>query len=112
MTTDIVTLATFADQPKLLRGLALRHRDGVIQNIFNVKSNREIEGITLDFKPYAATKPNEGQNGFSARLTFTGQDKLGVAQRLRVGEDLEFIIQDDLTDIILLEVTAEGHEVY
>lgn len=106
-----VSLDTFADLPKLLRGLALRHRDGEVYNIFNVKTNREIEGITLDWKPYASTNPQQGQDGFSARLTFSGQDKVGIVQRIGPGEDLEVIIQDDLTDIVFLEIVAEGHEV-
>jgi hypothetical protein len=106
-----VSLATFGDLPKLLRGLALRYRNGLSYNIFNVKTNEDIEGITLDWKPYSKLKPNEGQDGFSARLTFAGEDKIGVVQRLRPGEDLEFIVQDDLTGLIKFDIIAEGHEV-
>lgn len=102
-------LSTFGNLPKLLRGLVLRKRDGDYYNIFNCKSNGDIDGITLDLKIYAALNPAQGQDGFTARLTFAGQDKIGVVQRLAEGEDLEFLVQDDLTDITLLEVVAEGH---
>ena len=39
----------------------------------------------------------------------SGQQNIGVVQRLSVGEDLELIIQDNLTTITKLEVVAEGH---
>jgi len=111
LTDTAVDLSLFGDLPKLLRGVALRHRDGTVRNIFNVKSNLDIEGITLDWKPFSSANPQQGQNGFSARLTFGGQDKLGVVQRIGPGEDLEVIIQDDLTDLTLFEIVAEGHQV-
>jgi len=111
ITVNPVSLALFGDLPKLLRGLMLRHRDGTVRNIFNIKSNIELEGITLDWVPYDKSKPNQGQDGFSARLTFGGQAKVGVVQRIGPGEDLEMIIQDELTGIVLLEVIAEGHQV-
>ncbi len=110
-TSTAVSLAKFGDLTKLIRGVALRFRDGTVQNISNVKSNGEIAGITLDYIPYSATNPVQGQHGFTARLTFTGQDKLGVSKRLKSGEDLEFIIQDNLTGLASLEIVAEGHEV-
>lgn len=108
-TVGVVNLATFGDIAKLLRGLVLRFRNGDVFNIFNVKDNGEIAGITLDWVPYAKTKPNEGQDGFTSRLTFNGNSKLGVTQRLAAGEDLEFVVQDDLLLIQSLEVVAEGH---
>lgn len=111
-TTSAVDLSKFGDiAGGLTKGLALRHRDGTVNNIFNVKTNGDIEGITLDWKPFSAQNPNQGQNGFSARLTFGGQDKIGVVQRIGPGEDLEIIVQDDLTGITLLEIIAEGHQV-
>lgn len=111
ITTDAVDLAKFGDLDLLSRGLLLRKRDGTTRNIFNVKSNGEIAGIMLDWIPYSASNPAQGVNGFTARLTFSGQEKLGVVQRLEPGEDLEFWIQDDLTDLVKLNVTAEGHNV-
>ena len=44
-------------------------------------------------------------------MTFSGQDKLGVALRLNPGEDLQLIIQDDLRGLTSIEILAEGHEV-
>ena len=112
ITDTAVNLVKFGDLAALTRGLCLRERTtGATYNIFNVKSNGEIAGIMLDWYPYASGLGSQAVNGFSARLTFNGDEKLGVVKRLRPGEDLEFIIQDDLTDIISLQVVAEGHQV-
>jgi hypothetical protein len=104
-----VDLASFADISALTNGLVLRVRDGRNFNIFNVKSNGELAALMYDWTPYLATNPQQGVDGFLGRLTFAGQNKIGVALRLEPGEDLEFLIQDDLTGVDLLEVTAEGH---
>ena len=112
--TSPITLALFANFAKLEYGIVMRKRDGTHQNIFNVKSNGAIEGICFDFTEHRALNPAQGVDGFSARLTWAGQEKMGVVQRLRLGEDLETLIQDDLVTaqggetITLLEITAEG----
>lgn len=108
-TATPVSLALFGDLARLTRGLALRFRNDTTFNIFNVKDNGEIAGITLDWIPYSKSKPNEGQDGFTARLTFNGQNKIGVVERLAAGEDLEFIVQDNLLGIVALSAVAEGH---
>lgn len=109
-TSGTVDLSKFADiAGGITNGLVLRKRDGVYNNIFNVKTNGEISGILYDLSIQQSTNPAQGQNGFYARLTFASQGKLGVAVRLEKGEDLEFIVQDDLSSIELLEVYAEGH---
>ena len=52
---------------------------------------------------------------FTARLTFAGMDKIGVAKRLPIGDDYEVTVQDDLLaaqsgrQILLLEIISEGH---
>lgn len=107
--TSAVDLTTFGDLTKLTRGLVLRKRDGTVQNLFNVKDNGELAGIMFDLNIEAATNPQQGIDGFTGRLTFAGQSKIGVTVRLAAGEDLEFIIQDDLTGLTLFEVIAEGH---
>lgn len=104
-----VDLTKFADIAALTRGLVLRKRNTVVENIFNVKSNAELAGLMYDFSVSAATNPVQGVDGFVARLTFSGQEKIGVAIRLPIGEDLEFIVQDNLSGITLFKVVAEGH---
>lgn len=108
-TDGIGDLGDFGDiSGGVLRGLVFRRRDGNTYNIFNVKTNGELAGITLDFDPYAATNPQQGINGFVSRLTFSGQDKLSVVLKLELGDDIEIIIQDDLSSLTSLEIIAEG----
>jgi len=114
LTTTAVSLSEFASIPALTHGLAFRERNGRHKNIWNVKTNREIDAIFgTDWKPYTAINPAQGQDGFTARLTFGGPEKIGVVKRLPIGTDVEILVQDDLTvvtqDITLLEVYAEGH---
>ena len=107
-----VDYSLFADISKLTNGLVLRHRKlDSKYNIFNVKSNREIAGIMYDFDILSASNPAQGVDGFKGRLTFAGQNKIGVVKRLRPGEDLEVIISDDLSGITEFEMIAEGHVV-
>ena len=108
-TDTAVSLAKFGDLTKLTRGLQFRLKNGTHQNnIFNVKSNGELGGIAYDLALYVASGP-QGQNGFTSRLTFNGQNRMGVALRIPLGTDLEFLVQDNLTGLTNLEVTAEGH---
>lgn len=109
ITDTAIDLSKFADIAKLTRGLVLRRRNGTTENLFNVKSNREIAGIMYDFAEYSADNPVQGVDGFASRLTFAGQNKIGVAIRIAPGEDLELVVQDDLRAITTLEIIAEGH---
>ena len=93
----------------LLRGVVIRRVDGTYQNILNVKTNGELKSIMFDYD--AETVTQQGQNGFTSRLTFAGQNKFGAVVRIGPGEDLQVIIQDDLTSLTLFEIIAEGSEV-
>jgi len=99
----------FGDIAALTNGIFCRRRDGAYYNIFNIKSNGELAGIMYDFTQFDATK--QGTQGFRARLTFAGQNKLGVTVRLAINEDLEVFVQDDLTtdsSITSFKITSEG----
>jgi len=106
-----VSLSLFGDLTALLNGLVLRKRNGTNRNIFNIKTNRELAGIAFDYDVTQAINPAQGENGFKSRLTFGGQNKIGVVVRLPPGEDLEFIVQDNLAALLSLIVVAEGHVV-
>jgi hypothetical protein len=108
MTVTAVSLVEFGDLTALERGLVLRKRNNVIENIFNVKSNNELSGI-MQFEPIVASNPGQGIDGFRAELIFAGQENIGVAIRLPIGEDLEVLNQDLLTGLTILEITAKGH---
>lgn len=116
-TTSAIDLSLFGNLNPLTNGLVLRRVDGTTQNIFNVKTNGNIAGIMFDWTPFAATNPVQGVDGFVARLTFAGQSKIGVTVRVGPEEDLQLLIQDDLTanvagqTITTFKVVIEGHVV-
>lgn len=110
--TTAVDLSKFGDiVGGITNGIVLRKTDGTYINIFNFKNNAEIAAAMFDFTPYVASNPSQGLDGFTARLTFAGQGKLGVALRLATGEDLELIVQDDLSSLTSFIIVAEGHVV-
>jgi hypothetical protein len=109
-TDTAVDLAKFCDIPQLENGILFRRRDGETRNIFNIKSNGGIKAIAYDWEPYSAQNLNQGQHGMGSRLTFSGQNKIGVAIRLPIGDDLECIVVDpEIASISELSIIAEGH---
>ena len=111
ITDTKVDLSKFGDLTSLNNGLVLRRKDGVIHNIWNIKNNGELANLCFDYSPYSSTNPNQGQDGAKFRYTFAGQDKHGVAVRLEPGDELQLLIQDDLTGLQQFRVIAEGHYV-
>ena len=107
--TGAVTLEKFADLTALTNGLLLRHVDGETINYFNVKSNIDLASLAYDFEVYQASNPAQGLNGFTCRLTFAGNSKMGTALRVRPTDDLQLIVQDNLSTITELGVMVEGH---
>lgn len=93
----------------LTRGIVLRRTDGTFLNIFNVKTNGEFGELAFD-KTYDDKAPS-GFFGMTSRLTFAGANKIGVAIRLAPDEDLQLVVQDDLTDLNRFVIMVEGHVV-
>jgi hypothetical protein len=90
----------------LTNGLVLRHSNSVDVNIFNVKSNGELDNIG-DFK-YSDRAP-AGKYGAKFVYEIAGQENLGVSIRLAPGETLELWIQDDFSGLDLCEFIGQGH---
>ena len=112
ITDTAVDLTKFGDiAGGLTNGIVLRRKDGTISNIFNSKTNFDLSSIMYDFQVAAATNPNQGQDGFVGRMTFAGTNKMGVAIRIGPDEDLELLVQDPLSTLLLFTITAEGHVV-
>lgn len=110
LTENSVDLSKFGDiSGGLTNGLVLRRKDGIYNNIFNIHDNSEIASLMYDFTIYSANNPNQGQNGFLGRLTFAGPSKMGVTIRVGPDDDLQVLIQDDLSSITSLEMIVEGH---
>jgi len=110
-TSGGIDLSGFGDGVALTNGLVLRQTGDPRTNIFNVKANADISNIAYDFNIYDTTNPAQGLDGFVSRLTFAGQNKIGVSLRIGQDDNLEVIIQDDLTGLESLSLIAEGHVV-
>lgn len=93
----------------LTRGIVIRKTNGVHHTIFNVKSNGELKERMYDVV-YSPSAP-AGQKGTSFRRSFNGPDKNGVVVRLNgdLGDQLEILIQDDLTGLTTFKIVAQGH---
>lgn len=104
-----VDLNKFGDLPALTNGYVFRRVGGNMRNIFNVKDNRELAVLGYDFTVLEASHPSQAVDGFLFRLTFAGQNKMGVAIRIDPEDNLEIIVQDDLSELVALCVMVEGH---
>jgi hypothetical protein len=93
----------FGNITALDNGLLCRFVNGETRNIFNVKTNRDLDNLMYDFKFILAG--GGAPNGASGRFTF---EKLGSVVRLKPFEDLQFIVQDNLTGLNVFEVLAQG----
>jgi len=106
-------LSDFGNIARLTKGVLLRRVDGFVQNIFNAKSNRELKNLGYDFEFISAI--GGSPDGLSTRITFAGQNKMGVALRVAPSENIQLIVQDNLAfgtpNITKFEITCEGHVV-
>ena len=106
-TSGALDLSKFGDiTGGLDNGLICRKKDGAYNNIFNVKTNGELQELMYDFSIIAAS--GNQQDGATGRFTF---QKLGSVIRLAPFEDLQFIVQDDLTSLDSLTIAVQGSSV-
>jgi hypothetical protein len=110
VTDEVCNLGTFGDiVGGITNGITLRHVNGAKFNIFNTKTNAELKGIAHDLDFHAALNPIQGQDGLVCRLTFGGQNKMGSIIRLGPGDDLQCLVNDNLSSINMFTIMAEGH---
>ena len=110
LTNTGIDLSKFGDiAGGITNGIVIRNIDGNYYNILNAKTNGELKNIMYDFDIQAAS--GNQQDGFTGRLTFAGQNKMGTVIRLREQEDLQIIIQDDLTSLDTFTIIVEGSQV-
>ena len=93
----------FGNIPRLTNGLLCRFTNGQNYNVFNVKDNREFDGLMYDYKFISAS--GASPDGISGRFTF---EKLGSVVRLAPFEDLQFIVQDNLIALTEFNITVQG----
>jgi hypothetical protein len=98
----------FGSLAALTNGLVLRIVNGFQKTIFCFKTNGEIKQFCYDLQ--YASKSAAGTNGLSARITFAGQDKHGVAMRISTGDVIQWVVQDDLTGMLNIQCSVQGHD--
>ena len=97
----------FGNLAALSRGLVLRIVNGFQKTIFTFKTNGDIRQFCYDLE--YSDKAGPGKFGLGARISFAGPDKHGVALRIEGVDVIQWIVQDDLTGLDSLQVTAQGH---
>lgn len=95
----------------LANGVTLRYRqsDGTFINLFNWRDNSDL--IERGFKHNFESKVGGGSFGFVAQKSYAGQNEHGVALRLNgaLTEELQIVVQDDLTSQDKIRAVAQGH---
>lgn len=103
----------FGGIAKLTNGIVFRKKvsDQEYHNYFNIKTNGDFE-VNNGLVDYVSKAP-AGQYGFISKHTFGGQSNFGVVIRLNGTklEELQILVQDDLTGLINFNVTVNLHEV-
>jgi hypothetical protein len=106
--SQALTDGQFGALAELTRGIVLRklNADGTYINYWGgpIKNNGGFGLVAYD-KEYDPAPPS-GQKGIRVRFTFT---KHGSFARLTNGEQLQLVVQDDLTGLVLFNIMAEGH---
>lgn len=98
----------FGSLVALTKGIVFRVLNGFCKTIFNFKTNSDIATFCYDVS--YSTKAPAGSYGLRARITFSGQEKHGVAIRVGGSSVLQWIVQDDLTDLTTLRIVGQGHK--
>lgn len=107
----VMDSSKFAGISALTKGVVLRKTDGVSKNIACVKSNADLELMASRY--LYDDKAPAGTYGFTSNHVFAGQEHTGVVVRLdgSTVDEIQAIIQDDLTDVTLVRIVAIGHVV-
>ena len=101
----------FGDLAALAKGIVVRTDNGVTKNLFNAKTNGDLQLHSGD-RVYSDRAP-AGQTSVSFRRSFNGDDKNGVTLRLTtdIGDGVKILVQDNLTGLVSFEAVAQGHVV-
>ena len=100
--------AKFGGITALSNGLIFRIVNSFQKSIFNFKTNGDFRqwGYDLDY----ASKAPAGFYGVSSRITFGGKEKHGVVLSISGDDELQIIVQDDLTALDTLRISAQGNK--
>jgi hypothetical protein len=101
----------FGGIAELTKGLIIRYKNNEQYNIATLRKNAcfELSGWNVSY----SDKAPSGLNGVTMKKIFNGQDNSGVTLYLdgRLNDELQIIIQDDLSALTTMKAYALGHEV-
>ena len=100
----------FGNIDALTRGLVFRIYNSFQKTMLNFKTNKDIKQFSYDVR-YSDNAP-AGSTGLSSRISYGGQDKHGITLRIGTDEVIQWIVQDDLTGLTSVKISAQGHEVF
>ena len=98
----------FGNLPALARGLVLRIKNGYSETVWTFKTNGDIRRFCFDVT--YSDKAGPGVFGTSARMSFAGPEKHGVAHRISGTSVIQWLVQDDLTGLDGLWLVGQGHK--
>ena len=115
LTTNQCDLSTFGDisggvtKGLLFRGVPDPSTGLAAANNFNIKTNSDLKLLSYDLDIESASNPQQGQNGLHARYTYGSEDKHDVIPQLQNNDQIQVVIQDDLTSLLRMRVMAQGN---
>jgi hypothetical protein len=99
----------FGNVATLAKGIVIRTANGYTKNLFNIKSNEDLNLLAYDLSFLDGTK--HGTYGVCCRLTFAGESKHGTGILITPGDSIKVIIQDDLSGLLVFRMIAEGYTI-
>jgi hypothetical protein len=107
-----MTGATFGGLTALSRGITIRTINGINKVHFNIKKNGEFR-LHCDSVEFDDKASGSNVWSISAIKRFAGQENQGISIRLssESSDQLQIIIQDNLTGLNVFHATAQGHAV-
>jgi hypothetical protein len=96
----------------LTNGCVLRHYDVSESHYHNICYWRDNADIMHHMYDVALiTGLGAGDYGLTGRMTFGGASKHGVVIRMDPGDELQFLIQDDISALDHFDIMVQGHYV-
>ena len=117
LTTSAVDLSKFGDIPGgvtfgiMLRGVPAPSSGIPQSNSWIAKTNAELANLvgTGDFEIYDAQNLQQGQHGFIWRYTYGGEGKHDVLPQLQGLDEIQLIVQDNLTSLLEYKMIYRGN---
>lgn len=102
----------FGGMNALTNGIVLRKKDGTYVHFFNAKDNGQLIDYCTEYS-YDTRAGGSGGYGFRAVKKLGGQGNQGVVIRLAASssDELQLIVQDNLTSLTDMHAVAIGHTV-